>query len=384
MKRRIRTSLRWRLTWGISLAMAGMGLALFLYVASLPYWVLPAAGGQRLALEPATSSGEANPRAPFAAREGNEAFVALQGWQRQRRFWLYGAAGMALFTVLASLVVYFLTGRFLTSLHRLQHTVAHLPLDPLPARLPPMGDEEEIRTLVAAYNAFIDKVQGVLQAHRQFVADAAHELRSPLSALQMQLDVLRTALDLSPQEREQVLEDARQAVAQLGRTVDSLLLLLREPRPELWTRVDLWALTQQVVTQLQPLAQAQGVHLYLEGTTTLVRGEAALLQVIVRNLVQNALLYNDPGGQVRVKVFTRNGGAVLEVQDTGWGISPEEQRYIFERFYRGRKAQTREGSGLGLALVRRLVEMHGGRVQMESRVGQGSRFVVHLPLARPT
>jgi len=377
-------SLRARLALAVGLVLAGFGLSLFLYLMSLPYWVA-APLSQHLALEPgpwpAGPSGLALP----PADKPTLLLVVGTAWRARTRLWLYGLGGLELLTLLAVGATYGVIGRVLGSLTRLQRTVSRLPLDDLPAALPEFGPEAEVQALTAAYNAFLQKVHHLLQAQQQFVADAAHELRSPLAALRVQLAALQQPETLTRAERAQLLADAQAMVEHLAAVVEGLLLLLREPQPQTWAPIDLAALAQRVLAELAPWAQARQIALELQQgpAPAQVAGDRVLLRVVLRNLVENALRYNDPGGRVVVRIEATPAEVRLEVCDTGWGIPADELPRIFERFYRGRRAQQHPGTGLGLAVVERLVQIHGGRVRVESQPGRGTCVRVHLPRRMP-
>ncbi len=378
-----RRSLRGRITWGVGLLMAALGLLLFVYLASLPYLLIPTAEQQVLVAPGPTSAN--GPPAPTTPSLSPPLHLVAVAHHAQQRFWWYGLLGTLALVALATAWTYVLTGRFLRSLFRLQHTVNQLDVRNLPPRLPEFGPEEEVRDLTAAYNRFLARVREVLDAHQRFVADAAHELRSPLATLRIQTAVLHQGTDLTPAERAQLWQEVDATLSHMTRTLEGLLLLLRQPPPpDSWPTLAFDQLVRQVVRSMQPLAQALRITLQLDRAEAVwLRGEPRALQAVVRNLVDNALRYNDPGGAVHVRVYPQGPWAVLEVADTGWGIPPEEQALVFQRFFRGQRAQAEDGSGLGLALVQTWVQHHQGQVDVRSTVGQGSVFIVRLPRLNP-
>jgi signal transduction histidine kinase len=255
-------------------------------------------------------------------------------------------------------------------------TLAPLPLAGLPA---------EVTPLVAALNALLARLDASLSAQRGFVADAAHELRTPLQALKLQLQALQRAPDATA--RQDALAALGSGIDRAARLVEQLLALARSepgaaaiaPQP-----LDLAALAGEVLAELWPLAQARHIALSLVGEEQLRwQGEPAALYALLRNLVDNALRYTPEGGQVQVQVQRGpEGGAQLVVDDSGLGIPPAERERVFDRFYR-RSSGDAGGSGLGLAIVQAVAARHGAQVTLaESPLG-GLRVQVSWPAAGP-
>ncbi len=378
--RRWWNSLRLRLTVGVSVLIAVLGLGMLVYIANVPYWAVTLHSPQ-----PQTqvfiAPGGTSVSPPPANEPAAGIVVPGVSLREQANFWRYGLLGVAVMVAVGALAAYILVGYLLRSLESLRRTVSALSPDALPLRLPTFGREQEVQELTAAYNRFLRKVHHLLDAQRRFAADAAHELRSPLSTLRMQFGVLRHPESLTPAERQQTLSDMEAVLDGMVQTVESLLLLAQEPTPATWQDVRLADLVRTVLADVRPLAQSKGVALEADlAPEVVVRGEPRWLAVVVRNLLENAVRYNSAGGQVHVRLAAQGGQAVLQVSDTGWGIPEEEQPFIFQRFFRGEQARRVEGNGLGLALVEALVRHHGGRVSVQSTVGKGSVFTVSLPL----
>ncbi|MGH2513790.1 MAG: ATP-binding protein [Candidatus Limnocylindrales bacterium] len=222
---------------------------------------------------------------------------------------------------------------------------------------------------------------------RDFLADVSHELRTPISAMRMFNELLRDGADADPATRAEFLESSRQQLERLDWLAQNLLelskldsgLVLLDLRPD-----DLRTAVESAVEQAEPTARRRGVGLTLQaaGHPLRIRHDPQRIGQVVSNLIGNALKFTPSGGQVNVEVRAAEGGARIEVRDTGVGIDTTELPRIFERFYRGSRANEARssGSGLGLAIVKSIVDMHGGRVTVDSRLGQGSSFVVSLPL----
>jgi two-component system, OmpR family, sensor kinase len=282
---------------------------------------------------------------------------------------------------LLGLGVWIIVGHALRPLSSISSAVrARTPsaLEPLPRRDLP----EELVPLVGSLNDLLQRLNRALEAQRQFVADAAHELRSPLTAVQLQLQLVKRAS--SPEERAAGLERLERGVQRSTRLVQQLLTLARQDpqQPEETEAVvDLDRIAREVIADFEPLAHRDSLTLALESRRPLrIRGNGDSLRVMLGNLVDNAIRYTDRGG-VTLRVHQDGGEAVVEVEDTGTGIPADERARVFDRFYRvpGQKAGE-EGSGLGLAIVKRVADRHGGRIALESGAGgSGLRVTVRFP-----
>ena len=257
------------------------------------------------------------------------------------------------------------------------------------ADLSPLPDDEvpaEVRPLTDAVNALLLRLDAALGVQQRFVADAAHQLRTPLAALKVQIEnALRKSQ--SPQDGE-ALEQMRRSVERLARLSNQLLTLARaEPGAESQTRfapVDLRALAFDVGSTYVPRAMQQGADLGFSGGEQPVRvmGDALLLGELVRNLLDNALAYGRRDGRITLGV---EGGErpALYVEDDGPGIPDAEREAVFERFHR-LPGSAAPGSGLGLPIVREIARAHGAEAALETPPGGGARFVVKFPLSSPS
>lgn len=225
---------------------------------------------------------------------------------------------------------------------------------------------------------------------RDFVANASHELKTPVASIRAAAETLRTAADADPRAVAGFAERIEREAIRLSRIVSDLLDLSRlETGGETETEeAALDALVAEEVERVRPAAEEAGVRLTLEAAPVPpVRGSARDLALMTRNLLENAIAYTRPGGRVDVAVRPEGEEVFLTVTDTGIGIPSRDLDRIFERFYRVDRARSREtgGTGLGLSIVRHVVDNHGGSVRVQSELGRGSTFEVRLPgLAEPS
>jgi heavy metal sensor kinase len=248
-------------------------------------------------------------------------------------------------------------------------------------RLDQHAGEGEVRELVTAFNAMIERVEQTLAHQKSFLADSSHELRRPLSVLQTNVDILSRP-NLSQEERERCVEEVRAEAQVMRKLIADLLMLAREESQSIErARVDFSAVCDRALARVKQ----EGSHT-LSGdieSGVVVLGDRERLGQMVSNLLDNAVQYTPPEGQVSLSLHRSNGRAQLRVRDAGAGIQPGELSHIFERFYRGESAREVRpaGTGLGLAIVKYVVEGHGGAVSVISNGGEGTTFSVDLPIA---
>jgi len=244
----------------------------------------------------------------------------------------------------------------------------------------------EIEPLVAELNRLLDRLREAFAAQRHFIADAAHELRSPLTALRLQMQLLDRAPDAVAQREAR--ERLGLAVERSIHLVEQLLALARsEPQgaPTNAEPVDLSAIAAQAITDTHALALSRRIELGLDSPGSgspgaLLRGDPEALRALVRNLVDNAVRYTLPGGSVQVTCRSAADGVWLEVCDTGPGLDAADRERVFDRFYR-RPAAQEPGTGLGLAIVKAVAERHGANITLGDAPGGGLRVTVQFPVA---
>jgi len=255
------------------------------------------------------------------------------------------------------------------------------------APLPLAGLPDEVTPLVQALNALLARLDASFGAQRAFVSDAAHELRSPLTALRLQIGRLRRSPDA--QEREAALEALSAGVERAVRLVEQLLTLARsEPgaRQAAFESVDLAEVVRQALADSVPFAVSRGTEIELDAPEAVrIDGDPVALSALARNLADNAVRYAPPGSQVRVQVEIDSGVPVLRVDDAGPGIPAADRDRVFDRFVRreaaGGDGEATQGTGLGLAIVRNVAERHGARVTLADSPLGGLRVEVRFARA---
>ncbi|HEY9067959.1 MAG TPA: ATP-binding protein [Burkholderiaceae bacterium] len=291
---------------------------------------------------------------------------------------LRSVAPMLYIAPLLAFAIWWLAAQTLAPLRRVAASLRERDEQSLQA-LPTSDLPEEVAPLVSALNALLQRLASSRDAQRAFVADAAHELRSPLTALKLQLQMLRRAPDDAA--RASAIETLTGGIERAARLVEQLLTLARsEPGTgaAALETLDLSALVRGAVGDVVPFAHARGSTLELDADQRVeVRGDAAALTAMVRNLADNAVRYSPHGARVALQVGREGGTPVLTVDDSGPGIPRDERGHVFDRFYR--RANTGEaGTGLGLAIVRGVAERHGAHVDLDDSPLGGLRVRVRF------
>lgn len=291
--------------------------------------------------------------------------------------------------LLGALGSLWLATRAFIPIERLIHTARQIEAGNLHERVPVPQSKDEIQDLALTLNEMIERLDQAFARQRRFVADASHELRTPVAAISSMTDVaLAHDTPDKGDEYAVVLRDVNSVAARLGSLIADLLALARADEgkaPLEWEDVQLDTLAMDVAATAEPLAFEHHLQLTVEANEPVtVRGDEARLIQVIMNLVDNALAYTTPGGTVTVIVEQQGANACLIVRDTGIGIEPEHLPHIFERFYRTDPARSRAagGAGLGLAIVDWVVRAHHGTIAVASRVSEGTTFTVLLPLSR--
>ena len=326
---------------------------------------------------------------PLQAPSGDRlGFVQIARLVPEHRslLWGFGAALGGLWLLLSGGLlglVAWAAGRVLRPLRSITEVARSVTSAELEERvdIPPTADRETA-TLGHAFNALLDRIEEHVAALRGFTANAAHELQTPLTALQGHVE-LALRRERTPESYRETLRLLDRKLGGLVRTLRALLTLTRLDREGAFERspVDLSALAADEADAVQPAADRKGLSLTVDADPSIrASGQPALLRKAVRNLLDNAVKYTREGS-VRVDVGETAGGqARLTCTDTGVGMSDEECATATERFYRGTEAgRMAQGSGLGLSLIRRVVEEHDGELRLDSTPGEGTRVTITLP-----
>jgi heavy metal sensor kinase len=297
-------------------------------------------------------------------------------------------AGLGI-VVITPLCAYILAGRATRPLAKINATTARLKPENLHERLHLRGTGDELDQLSETFNGMLDRIASYIDRHRDFIADAAHELRSPLTAIRSSVEVALNRTH-STDEYQTLLFDVLEECSGLAILVNRLLFLAEGDAGRLSSRdqvASMEKLVRESADMFQAVAESRGVDLVVEGLEPgMVRGDELHIRQVVRNLIDNAVKFTKGPGRVTVGVRADSARKQvrLTVNDTGRGIPAEDLPRIFDRFYRADKSRSRHedegGFGLGLSICHAVVKSLDGDIKVESVVGRGTTFTVVLPM----
>jgi len=292
--------------------------------------------------------------------------------------------GAAILVVFASIAIASLV---LDPVKRLTNAMEQIGSEQLDRRIGWSGRKDELGRLAAAFDAMLDRLQAAFARERQFISDASHELKTPLTVINANAQMLMRWADRDERIRRESLEAIADESAGLAGMVSGMLLLAKADSGEQIPKepLDVNAVVGEAIDSARHRAEQKGLQLHFEPSPNgaIVYGSEGLLRQLFGNLLDNAIKFTERGS-VDVAVTTEGESVVAEIRDTGVGIDEDSLGRVFDRFYRTDKSRTRavEGTGLGLAIVRSIARVHGGTVRADRRPDGGSIFTVRLPRER--
>ena len=322
--------------------------------------------------------------------------------ETKEAFLLRSVIATTIIILLSSVCTYFLTKKTLTPLQKLTSEVSQIQAQNLSTQLAVPNSKDEIAQLTSSFNEMLTRLDNAFSTQKQFSANAAHELRTPLAVLQTNLEVFEKKQEPEMVEYQQLFTMIKEQTARLSQLVGTLLDMTNLKSVPRTDHVSLEELVDEVFCDLDPVAEKAGISIHFDDSSSQdlytdvhtpdastlnnnilnITGSYVLLYRAVYNLVENAIKYNRPNGSVTVSVREQNGQAMILVKDTGIGISPENQKKIFDPFFRVDKSRSRAmgGAGLGLALVDSIAKEHGGTVNVLESSETGSTIALMLPV----
>lgn len=251
-------------------------------------------------------------------------------------------------------------------------------------RVDHQGPKDEIGELADTFNDMLDSLEHAYNVQKRFIADASHELRAPLTTIRGNLDILQRVKEISPDDQREMLDDIRNEAIRMSKMVADLLSLARADAGQDFPRydVDLARILQEVESELRVWKTSVRIQLQMDRKhPVFTLGNSDQLKQLILILLTNAVTYSLPGGVVIVSLLEERNEILLKVSDQGIGVPEADLPHIFERFYRGENSRVHssEGTGLGLSIAKWIVERHHGDIQVTSKLGEGTSFIVHLP-----
>lgn len=293
--------------------------------------------------------------------------------------------GAVLFSMIGALGVYWISKQALLPIQRLNRLVSEIQASSLDQRLSLRGPKDEIKQLSDAFDNMLERLERAFDQQGRFVADAAHELRTPLANMRINLEVVQQDPRATKSDFHELLNIFDRSLRRLEGLVEDLLLLAKGEKEVQREPTNIGKLLVNATKEAEAVSREYKVALKLDIKDDIVlAADAPLLSLAFRNLILNGIQYNSPGGVVSITIQATNRSAIIKVADTGVGISESDLPYIFDRFHRVDQSRARHlgGAGLGLSIASHIVELHGGHIEVESTPGIGSCFTVRLPFLK--
>lgn len=383
-KKRFHTSLQLKLTLLLSLLMIVSCVLMYFFISHSAVSGMDGLQNYMIKVDPQDGDSpitfNVDPKALFPQFEQE-----IQ--ETKEDFLLRSVIATTIIILLSSVCTYFLTKKTLTPLQKLTSEVSQIQAQNLSTQLAVPNSKDEIAQLTSSFNEMLARLDNAFSTQKQFSANAAHELRTPLAVLQTNLEVFEKKQEPEMVEYRQLFTMIKEQTARLSQLVGTLLDMTNLKSVPRTDQVTLEELVDEVFCDLDPVAEKAGISIHFNDSAnqdshTDVTGSYVLLYRAVYNLVENAIKYNRPHGSVSVSVKQENGQAMVLVTDTGIGISPENQKKIFDPFFRVDKSRSRAmgGAGLGLALVDSIAKEHGGTVNVLESSEAGSTIALMLPV----
>ena len=384
-KKRFHTSLQLKLTLLLSLLMIVSCVLMYFFISHSAVSGMDGLQNYMIKVDPQDGDSpitfNVDPKALFPQFEQE-----IQ--ETKEDFLLRSVIATTIIILLSSVCTYFLTKKTLTPLQKLTSEVSQIQAQNLSTQLAVPNSKDEIAQLTSSFNEMLARLDNAFSTQKQFSANAAHELRTPLAVLQTNLEVFEKKQEPEMVEYQQLFTMIKEQTARLSQLVGTLLDMTNLKSVPRTDHVSLEELVDEVFCDLDPVAEKAGISIHFDDSAsqdshTDVTGSYVLLYRAVYNLVENAIKYNRPNGSVTVSVKEKNGQAMILVKDTGIGISPENQKKIFDPFFRVDKSRSRAmgGAGLGLALVDSIAREHGGSVKVLESNEKGSIIAFMLPVS---
>ena len=399
-KKRFHTSLQLKLTLLLSLLMIVSCVLMYFFISHSAVSGMDGLQNYMIKVDPQDGDSpitfNVDPKALFPQFEQE-----IQ--ETKEAFLLRSVIATTIIILLSSVCTYFLTKKTLTPLQKLTSEVSQIQAQNLSTQLAVPNSKDEIAQLTSSFNEMLARLDNAFSTQKQFSANAAHELRTPLAVLQTNLEVFEKKQEPEMVEYRQLFTMIKEQTARLSQLVGTLLDMTNLKSVPRTDHVSLEELVDEVFCDLDPVAEKAGISIHFDDSSSQdlhtdvhtpdasalnnnirnITGSYVLLYRAVYNLVENAIKYNRPNGSVTVSVKEKNGQAMILVKDTGIGISPENQKKIFDPFFRVDKSRSRAmgGAGLGLALVDSIAREHGGSVKVLESNEKGSIIALMLPVS---
>ncbi len=289
---------------------------------------------------------------------------------------------MVIIIVAGIIIIYVVAGKALKPVNDLSRKIGNISEHNLSQRIEHISTKDEMGDLTASFNHMLDRLEESFLYQKSFAANAAHELRTPLTTMMAGIQVLKLEKSPTVEDYKETLEVTEESTQRLIQVVNDLLALAYEQTEHFTDEIELRTMIDTITQDLQPLCLEKNLTISVDIDVETIKGNQTLLYRVFYNLIENAIKYNHENGIIEVQGYVKNSATHISIADSGIGIPKDQLHCIFEPFYRVDHSRARElgGSGLGLSIVRTIVEKHQGKINVSSTLNVGTIFEVILPM----
>ena len=297
-------------------------------------------------------------------------------------FALIGTGGVVLIGALGG---YIIAEKMLKPIDHVSILASRISQTNLSERIGYQGSNDELKRLADTFDEMLERLEKAFVSKQQFIQDASHELRTPISIMQTNLEVLEMNPKATQADYRKLTQVIKLSLDRLSEVGDNLLLLSEADSSQAFMEpIDINLIIEEIAAEFQHRANAARVNLRIdiEPSSPIIKGNPFRLKQAITNIVDNAIKYNRPGGEVVLSACSLNNTAIIDVKDTGIGIAQGDVKRIFERFFRVDKSRSRDrgGSGLGLSIAQKIIGDHRGLITVDSHPGEGTTFRISIPM----
>lgn len=324
-----------------------------------------------------------NPEDNYSSEKHPEEFVQIDDSSKNIvQFFAKPLIAVAIILILGVFLIYFVVGISLKPLKNLKSHITSIDEKELSKRIDDFSNVKELNAIANSFNQMLERIETAFEREKEFSAAAAHELKTPLSIIHTNIDVLNLSETPTTEEYKTTLSTVESLTDRMAVFVDDLFAMFAMGDYETEEIFSASKLIEEVVSEQNRFANDKGIQVTSESIDCDIKGNYEMFKHAVSNLIQNAIKYNTENGKVHIKTKKANNQLLITVSDTGIGISPDAQAHIFEPFYCENKQMTKKvgGTGLGLAIVKSIVEQHNGTIQYHPNEPKGSVFIITLHL----
>lgn len=279
------------------------------------------------------------------------------------------------------LIVYFIMGFALKPVYKLKKNIADINGNDLTKRIDSTSNGVELNSLACSFNQLLERIEVVLEREKTFAAGASHELKTPLAVIKANLEVLYMSGEPTKEELEETMEVVDKQINRMIKLVDDLFAMYELRGYDLSDVIYIDKMIDEIVSEQKENLMKKNISIHVSNQQCMIKGNLIMFKHAVSNLLQNAIKFNYDYGKVEIIVEDHSNDCVIKVIDEGIGINPNAAEHIFEAFYREDKSRSRKigGAGLGLSIVKSIVEQHGGNIAYQPNHPKGSVFIVSIP-----